>query len=449
MTAERKREAYTAFINGDPDKGLTLVSDLLNEYPNDITSLFMAGEILAKSHRYGLAGPLFRRVLELDPGMPEAWHNLGHCLHVHSDLPQAVECFAKALYLGGEDFHALSNMLLMNTVSGDHENAIRLLKRTLFFAASEEERKIGESGAALAYLSVGKWAEGWRCFESMLGTMKQRKRHSYVNGQEVPDWDGNPLPDGQTLAVYGEQGIGDEIMFASMIPDLLRDQPNITIECEKRLQGLFSRSFSVPVFGTRLAKSDDERTWRDQFTFGAKVAIGSLGQFYRRSSSDFPKTPYLKTREALSAPGRKIGLAWTGGLVSSRGKERTITPEVFGPLMDAFPDTTFISLEYKGGAPSDPRILHLPEITQSDDYDDTAALVASLDCVVTVTTTVALLCGAIGKECHVLIPEVCTWHWAKEMPWFGDHVRLYRRKGLEWPIAEIISQLRGGTPDGY
>ena len=142
MTAERKREAYTAFLNGDPDKGLALASDLLTEHPDDITCLFMAGEILAKSHRYGLANPLFRRVIELAPEMPEAWHNLGHCLHVHHDLPGAVECFAKSMELGGDDFHTISNMLLMNTVSGDQENAIGMLKSALFHADNEEERKI-------------------------------------------------------------------------------------------------------------------------------------------------------------------------------------------------------------------------------------------------------------------------------------------------------------------
>lgn len=456
MLAERKQTAYQAFKAGDPDRGLTLTSEILNEYPDDITALFMAGEILASAHRYGLAGPIFRRVIELEPEMPEAWHNLGHCLHVHHDLPASIECFAQALKLGGEDFHALSNMLLMNTVSGDHANAIRSMKRVLFHASSKEEKKIAESGAALAYLALGDWENGWRCFDSMLGTMKQRKRSSYLSeGQEVPDWDGNPLPEGQILAIYGEQGIGDEIMFASMLPEV---NTPFVVECEKRLTGLFQRSFGCASFGTRLLKDNDPgRDWRDKFTFGAKVAIGSLGKFYRKTSHAFPKTPYLQAcpvrrqhiREALKAlPGKKVGLAWTGGLPSSRGKDRTITPESLKPLLDAHPEVTFISLEYKGKAPLDPRILHWPELTQSQDYDDTAALVSELDAVVSVTTTVALLCGALGQTCHVLVPEVCTWHWAGQMPWFGDHVRLYRRKGVDWTstVEAVASALWDGTP---
>lgn len=452
-----KRVAYEAFQNGDPDKAMDLIVGLLNEHPDDKTALFMAAEIQSKAHRFGIANPLYRRILELEPTLGAAWNNLGHVLHGQQDLAGSIECGIKSATYGGDDIYSLNHMVLMNSMSGNHANAIRLYRHAKFHAVTPDDHKSADTSAALAYLATGDWPNGWRCFETMLGEMKQRKRHEFHG---APDWDGSPLAPGQTLAVYGEQGIGDEIMFASIIPELMVDAKaggwKVVIECERRLTNLFARSFGCNVFGTRLVKDQDsfERDWRDGFKFGAKVAIGSLGQFYRPSPSAFPGTPYLTpcpvrakhVRAALDKlPGRKIGLAWTGGLPSTRGRDRTLSPEAFGPLLDAFPGDTFISLEYKGDASSDPRILHWPDMLQSNDYDDTAGLVSQLNCVVSVTTTVALLAGALGTECRVLAPSSATWHWGASgpCPWFGDHVRLYRRKGVDWAstVGGVVAAL--------
>lgn len=442
-TEHAKREAYRLFQQGnDPDGALKIVTSILNEHPDDLTCLFLAGQLLSAAHRYGLSNPLYRRVLALDPDCSEAWHNLAHSLHCQQRVPESIEAGLQSMRLAGDDFYTVNHMVLMNSICGDHRNAVRLAHHARFHASNAEERKNSDTNAALAYLALGDWPNGWRCFESMLGEMKQRKRHEFKGAD---DWDGPPLAAGQTLAVYGEQGIGDEIMFASILPDLKAAGIPFVVECEKRLAGLFQRSFGIPCYGTRLIKDQDgpERNWRDSYDFGAKAAIGSLGQFYRPSAASFPRVPYLKAcpvrrkhiRGVLSQmPGRKIGLAWTGGLPSTRGRDRTLTPEAMRPILDACPGDTFISLEYKGEAPADPRILHWPEMLQSDDYDDTAGLVAELDMVVSVTTTVALLAGALGTPCHVLAPSAATWHWgaAGPCPWFGDWVRLYRRTGVDW-----------------
>jgi hypothetical protein len=138
-------------------------------------------------------------------------------------------------------------------------------------------------------------------------------------------------------------------------------------------------------------------------------------------------------------PGRKIGIAWTGGVHSTRTKDRSLTLENLKPLL-SLPGITWVSLEYKGDAV--PEIIHWPVLTQSKDYDDTASLVAELDHVVSVTTTVALLCGAMGKPCDVLVPQHPTWHWAEygDMPWY-DCLRLWRREGVSWePLVSRLSQ---------
>ncbi len=436
-TKERKNEAYRLFKSGQPDEALTIVSRLLNENPNDVTSLFMAGEILGAASRHGMAEVFYRRILDLDPTIPQAWHNLGLCHHKADQIEDGIECYLKAMHYGGEDFDHLNGLMLLNTVMGDHENALRLYERALYYAKDAEERKLAVTNSTLSHLSLRHWPEGWRGFELMLDALKQRKKRAFG----VPDWDGQPV-DGM-VAVYGEQGLGDEILLASMIPDMIADGHSPVIECDPRLEGLYRRSFPCPVFGTRQQPMPG---WVYSMPIKAKAAVGSLAPFYRMAEP-FPKRAYLKPcpirrkhmRAALDKlPGRKIGIAWTGGIHSTRTRDRSLTPDMLGPLL-SLPGVTWISLEYKGDAVSG--IMHWNEITQSKNYDDTAALVAELDHVVSVTTTVALLCGSIGKPCDVLVPEHPTWHWAErgDMPWY-DCLRLWRRDGVEWaPLIERLS----------
>lgn len=442
MTSEAsKREAYRLFKAGEPDKALSIISALLTETPDDKTALFIAGEIFIKAHRHGLANPIYRRVLQLDPKMPEAWNNLGHCLHTANEIDRAIECFIQSMRLDGDHFDAINNLLLMNTVKGDHQNALRLLDHALFHAKTDEDRRSAKSNSALAYLSLRDWKNGWPAFELMLGQLKQRKKREFG----VPDWNGNPV-DGM-IAVYGEQGLGDEIMFASMIPQMIADGHSPVIECDQRLEGLFRRSFECPVFGTR---HDPDPTWATSMPIAAKSAIGSLATFYRMKEP-FPKTPYLAPcpvrrkhiRKGLDKiPGLKYGLAWTGGTHSTRKQDRSLQLEQLRPLL-SIPGITWISLEYKGDDPKE--LVHWPEFTRSGDYDDTAALVSELDHVVSVTTTVALLAGALGKSCDVLVPEHPTWHWAAhgDMPWY-DCLRLHRREGVSWEplIARLSDNLQ-------
>lgn len=183
--------------------------------------------------------------------------------------------------------------------------------------------------------------------------------------------------------------------------------------------------------------------------------MGSLGQFYRRNEADFPRAPYLVAdpekramcRALLSQwPGRKIGLAWSGGSKKTRAFDRSLTLEQLEPLL-SMAGVTWVSLEYAGDDPKEPRIKHLPFLTRSQDYDDTAALVAELDAVITVTTTVAHLAGSLGVECHVLVPEAPTWHWGKfgESAWHPT--KSYRRTSKDWtlPVLQIKTALEIGA----
>lgn len=422
-----------SLIDRDPDEAARLCNLALNDDPDNAVALYYLGRIFSQASRYGLSANLYKRVTELHPEDAASWNNLGYAFHTIGKYDEAEKHFRKALSLDSGDWHAHNNMTTLMAARVRPHEAIDAGKYALFFANSDEERAQTLENLALTQLGMKNWKDGWENFEYGLGKKWRRERQYFKEGR----WDGSP---GKKVVFYGEQGIGDEIMFASMLPDALEDADGI-IECDQRLAGLMRRTFpQATVHGTR---HDKDISWPDP-SIDARCAFGSLGKYYRRTSESFPRQPFLipcpdrrKMYRALldSLPGRKIGIAWTGGTKITRTEHRSLEVERVEKLARESYDVSFVSLEYKDtGSPGG--VHHFPFATRTNDYDDTAALVAELDGVISVTTAVALLAGSIGTPCEVLVPKEPTWHWGYEgsMPWFD--LNLHRG---DWDLEGILN----------
>jgi hypothetical protein len=281
---------------------------------------------------------------------------------------------------------------------------------------------------------------------------------------DEPRWDGTK---GLNVVCYTEQGIGDEMSFASVLTDLIRDSKSVTIECDGRVERLFQRSFpTTTVKGTRY-KDDFKRVWAREAKFDARVAVGQLPEFYRLKDTDFHGKPYLiprpemvgQWRTLLDSLGKKpkIGIAWTGGIPKTGQHRRTVTLDTFAPLFNGF-DADWISLQYKDldGIPQAEQKYGV-KIHDWDwgvrvwDYDQTAALISQLDLVISVCTTVVHAAGGLGKECWCLVPEVPMWRYLDKssgewFPWAGS-VSLHRQKKGQWPIYPLLTKLKEKYPD--
>lgn len=413
---------------GDPDEAASICNRLLNDNPDNHAALYVLGRCFIAAGRYGLAATLYRRVVDLLPESSAAWNNLGHCLHSVNDLDQAEDIFLKANTLDPYNYEPYNNLTALMAARRRPDEAIRYGKLALWYAPSEDragKQATAYENMSLSLLATRQWQEGWQAFEYGLGKKWRRERQYQSEGR----WDGTP---GETVVFCGEQGIGDEIMFGSILPDAIRDT-NAIIECDNRLKGLFQRSFpTATIYGSRHERG--ELPWVNNHRIDARCAFGGLGKFYRNSDDSFPREAFLvpcPTRRAMyraaldRMPGKKIGVAWTGGTKLTRTDHRSLTASEIAAFIAKYPEHSFVSLEYKGDdIPAG--IHHWPWATRTADYDDTAALVSELDAVISVTTAVALLAGAVGTECHVLVPDEPTWHWVYqgEMPWFD--LQLYR-----------------------
>jgi hypothetical protein len=435
-----------------PDEALTIVAHFMNDHFDDIPALTLAAHILIDCGRIGIAQPILQHAAKIDPGSEVVWNNLGLCYWETHQLEEAERCYIKSLSRNPAFADALNNLSQLYNWMGQPHKAINCADKAI-----KANPKIHELAynRGVALLTQGNYREGWKGYEFNLGKHAGRKERVYGT---IPRWTG---VNGLTVIAYGEQGIGDEISFASCIPDLQRGgaegQNKVVIECDSRLVGLFKRSFNCTVHGTRYKKQVD---WPIKDGADASVAFGSLPGFYRNEVSEFPGTPYLvadpqrrimwKSLLESLGPKLKVGLAWTGGLKKTGDFLRSLTLKDMEPIWRQ--DATFISLQYKDAPEVEEverdtgiKIHHFPHATQTQDMDDQVALMAELDLVITVQQTAVHIGGGLGIPTWVLIPKNPLWRYGltgTTMPWYKS-CRLYRQKS-HWmhTIAEVAVDLR-------
>lgn len=449
---ERIKRAKQAAEREDVEEAARLAHKVLNEVFEEPNSLYFAGQHLLAHNKIGLAHVLFRRLAELQPDKSEVWNELGRCYQEGHDPDIAYKCFQRSLHLKPRGICALNNMALIHINTNEPEQALELVDKSLSLDAKPGDKLDALDNKALALLSLGEWEEGFNLYEHTLGHNKHRTERLYTEPEGIKGrWAGEK---GKTVVCYGEQGIGDEISFGSCIPDLIRDSKKVVIDCEPKLEGLFKRSFpEADVYGTRY-KTDN--TWPLNYKFDSRVALSSLAKYYRKKTEDFPGTPYLKAdperrvqwRALLDTlPGLKVGIAWNGGLTITGRVRRSLKLEQLMPILAQ--KASFISLEYNDASEEIERLekrgikVHQwPRATLTDDYDDTAALVSELDLVISVTTAVIHLAGALGKECWTLVPPRPRWFYGfgDSIPWYKS-VQLFRHNG-RWPIHILARRLR-------
>jgi tetratricopeptide (TPR) repeat protein len=290
---------------------------------------------------------------------------------------------------------------------------------------------------AHSYLAKGEWEKGWIEWDKSLGG-KFRKEIVY---KDEVKWDGSQ---GKNLVIYGEQGLGDEIFYASCIPDAIAISNKVYIECDKRLETIFKRSFpSAEVYGTR--KEEDAR-WVDGADINARCAIGGLPQFCRPTSKSFPGTPFLVPdkdkvemwKSMFKTWGKQvIGITTKGGTFRTNAKGRELTEEDIASLLKR-KDIQLVSLDYSVERKID-GIKYFELATDAKDYDDTAALIGACDMVLGVNTTALHCSAAMGVKTWCLVPKYHQWRYAQvSMPWYR-HMRLIYQDDRTW--KEVIEQL--------
>jgi len=395
-----------------PNEALVYLQQAVNLDPASAVHRLNLGILLADMEALEDAKAQLIRATEIAPKMADIYVALGNTLYKLGQQDQAVTMLEKALSL-------------------DTNNA-------------EAQASLGE-----IELALGNFLEGWAHYEFRLaGRESTRQDYPYKS------WEGDDLQ-GKTLLVYGEQGLGDTILFASCIPDVLQKAASCVLVCDPRLAPLFQCAFPEVLVMEHTPKSPLPII---PVPVDACAAIGSLPRYFRTHWSDFPSKAYLRPepervhywRNQLDSLGSgiKVGISWRGGLVKTGRAARSLELNELLPLLH-LEDAHFISLQYDECAQellhlreeANLTVHHWPQAVHS--LEETAALMCALDLIVTVCNTNVHLGGAMGAPVWVLVPANPAWRYlltGDHVPWYGS-VRLFRQSAPSVGWGDVVHNL--------
>lgn len=463
MTSNPYAAALSLARAGQRAAALGVLDALLAAAPDHAQAWTLRAAIQVQEGHPAEALAAAERALALDPRIGLAWRHRGHAQDTLGQPDAALESYRSALELAeaGVRVTLLAEVgrILMNL--GRYAEAVTTLDEAL---AADPTAAAIRWPRGEARLAQHDFARGWDDYEARWltpGFLEKAVNRTSDTFRERLTL--NPtLGDlqGRRVLVVTEQGVGDEIMFASVLPDLARVAGKVLVNVERRLLSLLSGSMPEVEFiaGAGPGLIDVSR-------FDRVVALGSLPSVFRRSPGDFPGTPYLTPGRTIADAWRerlgpkqarlRVGVSWRGGAAWTRASARSMPLETLRPLLTR-PDCEFVNLQYGDvtaeldamNATLDRPIASFPA-RQIDDFAELAGLVAGLDVVVTVQTALAHLTGAIGQRGLVMIPARPEWRYGisgDAMPWYGS-LRLLRQDAPGgWPpvvarVAEALEAL--------
>lgn len=433
------------------DLNALLETAFIEQDQNIETLFFTIGNCLHKMNNNVMAIEAFKKCIEIRPTFLEAINNLAYVYKKLNFADEAREYFKRVIDivespeyndpvddLSRSEYY--TNYGSMFVCAGDPKKAIELFNK----AESINPKNImNKYNRGLAQLELGDYENGFIGYD--LGDRIDRIRERHYGYPNLPIWDGTK---GKKLVVIGEQGIGDELMFGTILHDLMQDC-EIVLDCHPRLADMFRRSFpQLDVYGTR---KDPHDQWGTRYQLDAKVLIGSLCKYYRKKESDFKHNPYLIVHEKwnerygkiLESMGNKpkIGISWRGGTKQTGRNHRYIEMKKLLPLLRL--DCDFISLQYDPGILGEVEefnrdngvyIHHWPDMLE--DYEKTAGLVNNLDLIISVPQSVIHLAGAIGAPLTwQLAPYKTLWQVGvhnHDAPWYSNVINYWQDSSCEW-----------------
>ncbi|MGA2550047.1 MAG: tetratricopeptide repeat protein, partial [Burkholderiaceae bacterium] len=464
-----------AHLSGKHGLALALLEKAARLLPIDPQVQYNWGVVLAAIGQTHAARLRYRAALALAPGHSNALRNLGNLAFEESAYAEAARCYAQALVVRPD--HAMLHLsLAMSLVALRELDAARdHYERAL---AQSPEDPLVRWESSLYYLLVGEFARGWFSYEARFAAGDVCKVWHYPFA--YARWKGESLA-GKHLLIHGEQGFGDEIMFLSLVPELLTRGGRITLVGQPQLESLWRHVFP----GCRVraqARCGDagwiQRAplWLDELAGDPpdyQIPFGSLAALLRpnRAAFDLQK-PYITIDAARQArwehwlverlssrlqrdalPRRRVGLAWAGApgvanaVAARKDAQRSIGVASLMQIA-AYDGVDWIGLHTRAPAEHQQEIdLRILDCTaRLTDFAETAALIANLDLVVTVDTAVAHLAGAMGKPVWILLPFAGEWRWGLDegrTPWWPT-ARLFRQdRPGHWdrPIARVMAAL--------
>jgi len=421
-------------------KAIGLKTDFADAYNN-------LGITLRELKRLKESEASYKKAIQINPNFADAYNNLGYTLRELGRLDESETSYKKAIELKPNFADAYNNFGFVLRELGRLDES-----ETSYKKAIELKPNFADAYNNLSFtlLLKGNFEEAFRLSEWRWKTELKIGTEFY---SKKPVWSGQNK---SSVFVWREQGIGDEIMFCSILPELIEKSKNIILNCDKRLIPLFNRSLSDKV--SYQSKQNDV----DENKYDFHISMGSLPLYFRKDLASFSnsskgylkadKTKIYKFRKQLSNKKnvKLIGLSWhTKSQIQMASFRNISLKNLVSEINNS--EVKFINLQY-GDVSEEIKelkkklgidIIDLREVDKRDDIDSLAALVSACDFVVSIDNFILHLAGSLGVKTMALLPFSSDSRWGSQHNkcHLYDSVSLYRQTVLgDW--KKVLKQLK-------
>lgn len=429
----------------------SIYRDVLKRAPSSANAWCYLGIALHDQRLYQAAVDAYQRALALQPEFPIALNNLGNSLRYVRRIEEADACFQKAIDLKPDYVNAYKNRGTLHVWNGGLERGLACYEQAMKLNPNDAElhRNLG-----VIYLLQGRFEEGWREYR-----WRWRVGDLHRPKLSAPVWDGSD-PQGKTLLLSAEQGLGDTIHFVRLARLLRQRGTKTVVYCQPQLLALLQNSPDLGAIYPNSLKLEQSIDWHcslldvadllelDAQSIPSQVPyIQPAAHLTRYWSSRFSRTPSI----------RRVGIAWQGNPDQQADMYRSIPLSYFEPLASV-PRVELVSLQQGHGCEQLQNWKGAHPITVFDSnfdqssgaFMDSAAVIKQLDLVITCDTAIGHLAGSMAVPTWIALGYTPDWRWLlhrDDSPWYPT-VRLFRQASIgDWSsvFKLIVSQLDAMT----
>jgi hypothetical protein len=407
--------------------------------PAALSTLLAEGNALSESYKIAAAEILLRRALAMDPDNPKALLALA-AWHYRRAVDYAAAMDYAFRALNAEPGNAMAHKIfgLSARAHGLSPLAVGHLRRALELDPNDSNTCFH---LGLTLIQFGVWDQGWEMYE-------RRPATHAVNAYNKPtpagstQWRGEDLT-GRSIALLGEDGHGDQLQNVRFARNILALNPaRLILDVRPPLRRLFLESLN-PYAGATAISADPAPT-------DYVIAFGSMAPRFSANPSNLAAhIPYLSAPATMPASNQtRIGIVWRGSPWLDTDRIRSIPLDIFSTLFDASPTISWVSLQEAALTPEERASLaaHHVEtpLAENADFYDTARVIAGLDLVISVDTSIIHLAGGMGKPTWLLNRATSEWRWgwrSRHSPWYPT-LRIFNQETLlDWPpVLETVKQ---------
>ena len=438
---------------GELDEAEPHLRRALQLNPNFANAHYALGLVLKYKDLFEEASQCFLRGLELKPNLADAYDDLGSIYKIWGRNEDALTYFDLGLSLTPNSYGLHNNRGAALEEMGYFDKALIAYEHAV---AIDPEDLTARWNQAFLFLRQGVLDRGWDMHELRLA-----RTGPVCDRFPFPPWNGESLKN-KSILVYAEQGLGDEILFASCLQDVIDRAKHCVIECDTRLACLFARSF--PTTTIQGANRLDINWLLNAPQVDTQIATGSIPRLLRHSLESFPNNPsylvadpnrieYWRSRLAVIGTGLKVGICWRSSVNTGERRKQYTSLTQWEEILEVS-GVHFINLQYdecskelqEAEESIGVKITVFQELDLKNDIDESAALISSLDLVISAGTATCELAGALGTTTWRYDPyapqEFCLG--TDRMPWHPT-MRIFKqplRGDWNTPLALIAEELK-------